>query len=341
MTLRFVAGFDDDDSSNSYNKWDTWTGVNGPSGTYGRNGKGIQIISNNVLGITKTVPSNDTYILGTAWYFNHATNEQTVGGFQFLEGSTLHINVRPKRAAGTFEIYRNTTLVDTSSGSLWSPQTWHYLEIKVVVHDTTGSVVINLDGTEVYDSGSIDTRNGGTGVIDKFQFGCNSGTPTWIDDLYLCDDLGSVNNAMLGDCVVEALTPNGNGNYSDFVGQDADSTDNYLNVDDGATVDDDTTYNAAGTAADTDSYAFGNMTADSGATIFGVQVGGIVRHEGGGGTMRFMHRRSATDDNGATQTPAAGYAWLGDIWEQDPQAGPGAWTVANVDASEFGIDIVT
>ena len=55
------------------------------------------------------------------------------------------------------------------------------------------------------------------------------------DDLYICDGTtvpGEPVNDFLGDVRVDTLYPNGNGNSSQWVGQDANSTDNYLNVDD-------------------------------------------------------------------------------------------------------------
>ena len=57
---------------------------------------------------------------------------------------------------------------------------------------------------------------------------------------------------------------NGNGQVSGLTGQDADSTDNYLNVDDGATPDDDTTYNEAGATGLVDQYTKAAISSPAG-----------------------------------------------------------------------------
>ena len=341
MSLVFMDGFDDGMQRDG--KYINFASALDLSSSFGRNGIGVRHDSNANDGMESAVPSNDTYIVGTAFWWNGVTNS-AFNAFAFKEGTTVHIAIRVRGSDGSFEIRRGTTLIETTNTGLFENQKWHYLEIKVVVHDSAGTVTINIDGTEVHSLTGADTRNGGaSGIIDRIGHGTNSGTAAhmYFDDYYILNDLTSINNDFLGDCVVETLNPDGNGNYSDHVGSDADSTDNYLLVDDAPTPDDDTTYVEAGTALDKDSYTFAAMAADSGATIFGVQAGHYIRHTGAGGTMRALHRRSSTDAFGDAATPASSYTFEGYVWNEDPQAGPGAWTVTNVDASEFGQEIVS
>lgn len=336
MSLIFLEGFDDGGSAN---KWNTWLATT-VSSSYGRNGLGCRISGNSSTQLGRSLPSNGTYIIGAAL-------QQPQGGLStfntlsFYEGATLHVAMRFDTSTGTINVYRSTTLIDSSSSGLISNGEWHYYEVKVTIHDSTGVFQVDLDGTQVINF-SGDTRNGGTsGVIDVIYFGCNSGNHLYMDDIYVFDDAGSTNNAVVGDCVVETIKPNGNGNYSDFTGSDGNSVDNYLLVDDAPTPDSDSTYVAAGIAGDTDTYAMSDLSAVTSATVFGVQVGTLARHEGAGGTYRHAHRRGTTDSFGSAKTPGASYGWDAYVWEQDPAAGPGAWTVANVNASEFGVDIVS
>jgi hypothetical protein len=341
VTALFLASFDDDDSDNVYNKWTDWTASNTISTSYGRNDRGVRHLTNTATALGIGFGGNDTIFTGQAIYFESAVSNFTIHAFSFLEGATTHVGIRPQGSDGSFDIYRGTTLLVAEAGGtgLFNTAVWHYIEFEVIISDTVGRVIIKVDATEVYDSGaSLDTKNGGTGVIDKCMWGGNSGYPTRMDDLYIFDDQGSLNNTFYGDAVVEKVIPDGAGNYTDFT---PSTGSNWQNVDDGPTIDGDSTYNSAGTGGDTDSYTFAAMAAASGADIAAVQIGAIVRHEGGGGTLRLMHRRSASDTFGATKTPSSGYGWVGELMEQDPQAGPGAWTVTNVDASEFGVDIVS
>jgi len=57
-------------------------------------------------------------------------------------------------------------------------------------------------------------------------------TRAYLDDIAINDISGSRDNSWCGDGHVIALTPNANGDSSQFVGSDGNSTDNYLLVDD-------------------------------------------------------------------------------------------------------------
>ena len=342
MSVVFMDGFDDGTQRNG--KYLAFHSGNDLSTSFGRNDIGVRLgPAGNANDLMESqVPSNDTYVVGSAVWWNGIFNSN-LNNYAFKEGTTIHVAVRLRGSDGAFELYRGTTLLETTATGLFSVQRWHYIEIKVVVHDSAGSIVINIDGTEVHSLTGADTRNGGTGIIDRISHGTESGATAnmYLDDYYILDDQDGVNDDFRGDSVVEISDPDGNGNYSDHVGSDGNSVDNYLLVDDAPTPDDDTTYVEAGTALDKDSYTFAALSAESSATVHAVQLGHYVRHTGAGGTMRPFHRRSSTDDFGDTVTPASSFTFKGYVWNEDPQAGPGAWTVANVDASEFGQEIVS
>ncbi|MDX1408170.1 MAG: hypothetical protein R3330_08555 [Saprospiraceae bacterium] len=337
MSLITIASFDD--GAQAYTgRWNTWSSLNNIIA--GRTGNAVRLDGNANNLIIADGMNDDTIILGCAFQWGGISS--SFSNFAFNEGGSTQVSVRCNGSG--FTAYRGTsTVLGSSASGLYGAFEWHYLEIKVVIHDTTGSVEIRLNGSTVLNLTNQDTQVTGNAAVTWVAHGAHSGTTGWLylDDYYICDGQGGINDDFLGDCKVEWHAPDGNGNYSDWVGQDADSTDNYLNVDDDGSPDDDTTYNEAGTAGDTDSYTHDNLDASSSAQVFGVQVGAIAKHTGGGGTMRLMHRRAGADDYQGTFTPGASYTWGGYIWDQDPQAGPGVWTPANVDASEFGVDIVS
>ena len=105
-----------------------------------------------------------------------------------------------------------------------------------------------------YSDTGVDTQNGGVAQIDNIELhGASSPDPVF-DDIYVLDDAGSDNTDFLGDCRVETIFPDADGNENDFTASPAVS--NYLNVDDGGSPDDDTTYNWSATATDRELYAF-------------------------------------------------------------------------------------
>jgi len=132
--------------------------------------------------------------------------------------------------------------------------------------------------------------------------------------------------------------PNGNGNSSDFVGSDADSTDNYLLVDDAGAPDDDSTYVESSTPGDKDTYAFGNLPA-SAATVHAVGVKVIAKKiDVGAPDLIAVARSSTTEDDSPSLGVGTTYIARQGIFEEDPNTSA-AWAPAAVDAAEFGIKV--
>ncbi len=351
MTMLQLDGFDDGLFSA---KWSATNGV--WTSTAARNGSGRRKTSGGGISYFRRFFSNSeehaTIIVGAAINLSSlpaAANPArgVLCDWRSDSDTTQHVSFGFNNV-GRVQFFRGAfgtgTLIGESDTGVIQATKWNYIEMLVTLSDASGIVECHVNGTEVINETSLDTKNGGTKtVFDTWGASADQSDihdPLW-DDLYVFNGAGSLNNDFVGDSVVEPLNPDGNGNYSDHVGSDGNSTDNYLLVDDAPNPDDDTTYVEAGTALDKDSYTFENMTAESAATVHGVQISHHVRHTGAGGTFRALHRRSSTDDFGDTVTPASSFTTERYVWEEDPQAGPGAWTVTNVDGSEFGQEIVS
>lgn len=263
--------------------------------------------------------------------------------FSLYEGSTSLLHVALKHATNDkLEVYRSTTRLGVCSTTL-VVDTWYYVELKVNISDTVGAPVVKINGvaeTITWDTGggsNQDTKNGGTGYVDMIRFGQVSGQNgyTDYDDYYICDSSGSTNNDFLGDVTVQALMPNGIGNYSQWT---PTSGDNYTNVDENPS--NDTDFVSASAASLRDSYAFENLSASS--TIYGIQqMARIKKTTSGLRTVRQFSRLSSTDlDAGAGEVSIPmGYALMRDISETKP--GGGGWDTTSVNDAEFGIRTVT
>lgn len=257
-------------------------------------------------------------------------------------GTTPHVSICINATAGRILAKRGNNLgteLGRSADGLFSQLQTHYLEAKVVLHDTTGSVQVRLNRQVILNLTNVDTKNGGTKtVFDRgniFHWS-TMGNNIYLDDLYLCNGLGSVNNDFLGSGTVEARRPNGNGNYSQWTGSDGNSTDNYLLVDDPApNPDDDSTYVEEATTNERDSYTMEDLVATTG-TPKAVAVRCLARYTGGGAeNMKLFVRRSSTDSDGPTLTLASSYRVENLILNEDPIAA-GAWTIANINSMECG-----
>lgn len=288
-----------------------------------------------------TAEEDDVIAIGF-WRYGAQQNETGSEANAFIRfssdgGTTHHLNFR-RTIAGHIQVYRGNTLLGTSDVIWRSNQDAHFVEIKAKLHDSTGTVDIHKDGVSVLSLTGQDTKNGGTKTVFDFVRIYNSITNSYWDDIYIINEQGSAPfNDMLGPGVVETLFPNGNGNYSDWTGSDADSTDNYLHVDEAPTHDGDTSYVETSTATDRESYDFDDLTMASG-TVLGVISTLVARTDGGAENIQFSTRPTSTDyDSADVAVPVSSYGEISHIWEQNPQTAA-AWTISTLDAAEFGFE---
>lgn len=101
-----------------------------------------------------------------------------------------------------------------TAGPVIVPSNWHFLEM--FIDPTNGIFTLRIDDPDASGSPAIS----GTGItfsathIGQLTFlqyfgGNGSGNP-WMDDLFLRDSLGTINNGFLGDRRIATLYPNGN-----------------------------------------------------------------------------------------------------------------------------------
>lgn len=261
----------------------------------------------------------------------------------FREGGTIHVSFDITGTGFIRASYGNSLGTSTTSSYQVPAATWIGLEFYVEVHDSAGVVkaYVNGSSTPIINVSGVDTKNGQTGVIDTF--GCNNSTGgagnTYYCDWVVYNNSGSVNNAPpIGDVRVETIYPNGNGNSSQFVGSDSNSTDNYLLVDE-TPYNSDTDYVESSTVGQKDTYAFGNITPATG-TVLAVQARLVAKKtDAGTREIKPVYRLSSTEVDGTIYPLTNSYAISpGDIQETKP--GGGAWTITDVNNAEFGVKVV-
>jgi hypothetical protein len=135
------------------------------------------------------------------------------------------------------------------------------------------------------------------------------------------------------------IRPDGNGNYSAWVGSDADSTDNYLHVDEDPH-DSDTSYVETDTATNRDSYTMDNYTLPTGFSVAAVIPMAIAKKVDAGGAVniQLFTRESATDADSATKTLGTDYQLHNDRQTTKPSGGN--WDQTSINAVEVGVEAV-
>lgn len=307
----------------------------------GRFGTNALVCSDSGRGAGRLLPVTlDNFKMGFAYSCGTGNNLPVVA---FRDGGSAQVELRLN---GSNQLYvtRNGTTLGTSSQSLVAFAAY-FVEWGVEIHDTTGTVVIRVDGAVVLNLTSQDTRAAGT-TVDRFYLqglGGGDGQSAVFDDMYILDDVdsgvtGAPNDNYLGDIRVVALLPDGNGNSSDLLGSDADSVDNYLLVDE-VPPDEDTTYVESSTVNDKDTYEYDDLTQTTGS-VFGVQISPRARKtDAGTREIATVARLVAVEVDGPNQSVPVAYTYLTDIREANPDGDQ--WTIADVNGAEYGVKVTT
>jgi len=239
---------------------------------------------------------------------------------------------------GSITIERNTTVLQRSTKTI-RIACWQYIEFKWSISNSIAadSCVLKINGVEYINlTAGTDTQNStaaemGYIIVNGFI------NYSYYTDIYVCDLNGSINNDFLGSIVVEALAPDGNGNTNDFVGTDADSTDNYLHVDE-TVVDEDTSYVESKTVGDIDLYTYDNLSGTP-TSIVGLAVRPIAKKPLGGNRVgKIITRINSTEYDGDMIYAGIEYKTAASIWELNPDDSA-AWEAADVNGAEFGIEV--
>ena len=313
----------------------TSTLINFPTG---RHGSGSRAVENgfNSATIKHTFTSTDFFVVGFA-YRQSITPLATLYSVQLLKGANVMISI-VVTAAGELQLRRGpTTQLAITSGLGLTIGAWAYIECKVTIHDTAGAYECQVDGVSVFSDSSVDTREGSDTEVDVFSMvGRTTQDPQW-DDIYILDDAGSDNTDFLGDCRVETIFPDADGNEVDFT-RVGGGSNNWEAVDDGLTLDHDTTYNHSSTVTDRDLYGFAALTGDI-DTIFGVDAKMLVRKDDAGfRQVRAIARSNTTEVEGSIETLGLDWKFVQHLMENNPDGG-GDWTETTVNAAQFGLDL--
>lgn len=290
-------------------------------------------------GVTKSGLANHaTYIVGAAIYPDDFSSAGPI--LAFIDSGTIHITISVN-TSGQILVYRGAhgaTLLATSASAL-ATDTWYYLEVKVTINDSTGTVEVRVNGSNTgwHNITGADTRNGASAQVNAIRIDGGTQDMRW-DDLVIMDGSGSApHNDFIGDVRVDAYLPNGNGNSSQLDGSDGNSVDNYLLVDDAAP-DSDSTYVQSATATEKDTYAFANMS-HTPATIYGVQINMTAKKDDAGTrSIAAVTRSDGADYDGTTQALSTAYTGYREVLTQDPDTSA-AWTKSGFDAAEFGVKV--
>lgn len=278
--------------------------------------------------VTKSVASGETWYTKTGVYFSSPTTTNQLG-ILFRESSTTHVEVRFDPGAGSITAYRGGTSVATATAVIGIEKIY-CIEVKVVVHDSTGVIQVKVDGVLEIDF-SGDTRNGGSGVIDNIKWQASSDNSSslyaYLSDIVIRDDgwpgLGGLN----------LLVPTGNGTNTAWTGTYADVDELPPSFTDDIDTD-------AGTTTTKETYTHAGLAASAYDSIAFVAVQAVAKLDGAGsGNIRSIVKSGSTYGNGSSTALTTSAAWVELYQTTDPDTAS-AWTKAGVGSAEFGVETI-
>ena len=262
-------------------------------------------------------------------------------------GASGHVYLR-RLSTNALAAYRG----DPNSGTLGSPSgtviatspagvldgNWHYIEVYAVIHDSTGRLTVRVDGNTVIDF-TGDTRNGGTSTnIDTVRFRSgkyvSNACVVSIDDLYICDATGAVNNTFLGDVRVQTMLPNAAGASTQLT--PTGSANNWANV--GEVPYNIATYNASATVGQSDLYGLSDLVAGT-TSVMGVQtVAHMQKSDAGAANAKIALKSGVSTYYDITRSLGTSPTAYTQVRETDPATSV-AWTVNGANALEAGMEV--
>jgi hypothetical protein len=288
--------------------------------------------------ITPNLGAQTGYVTGFGWKFDQQpTTDLFLNSFD--SAGAQAVNFRSYWTGSAIEIraYRGGTLLGTSSGASLAISTWYFIEFKVTIHNSTGTVDIKVDGSDILNLSSQDTQVGTPQDTVKWSFTSSGATPRymWYDDWYICNLSGSQNNDFLGDHRVDLLVPNAAGDSTDWT---PDTGNNWDRVNENP-ADDDTTYVESNTSTDRDLYNYQSTPTVS--DVKGVQLNTVVRETDADiYSLKHVAKSSTTTDVGSAQVVGSGasYTSIYKIYELNPHTSS-AWTDSELNSAQFGIEV--
>jgi hypothetical protein len=284
---------------------------------------------------TPALTTDATLVVGMAIKFTQF-HANPVPFLHFYDNTTQGMNLRVT-STGELGVYRGSTAINTTVGLSLLTGTWYYIEFKVLCDDTVGTYEVRVGGANVLSDTGVDTKASTHtyhNIVRLYQNTVYVCYP-YYDDIYCLDGSGATNNDFLGNMRVIAIRPDGDTAANAWTRSGGAENFDLVNE---SICDDDTGYVESAVSTTKDLYTYGAISelADS---VKGIQINTVCREtDANSFSLVTVAKLGATESNSAASAiGTTDYIMKTRLMETDPTGN--AWTIANVDASEFGIKV--
>jgi hypothetical protein len=290
--------------------------------------------NNDNISFYRVLPSTYSQLVWGVRFYTSSTVQSDIFKFRTSGGTTVG-SLRINSATGNLSVYNAaSTLVAT--GFRNAMNAYHYLEFRIFVNGASGECEVYLDGT--LEIATTVSNFGSTNIGQIMSTLTQSGGQLYLDDVYVLDTTGGAPlNTFLGDSHIETLLPTSDGANTDWTPNSGGTE--YTQVDDNP-YDGDTTYIYDNTPGNISTFGCADLSFASG-TVYAVQPNLMARKDDSGlREIRPVIRQGGVDYSvGTVVAPAVSYLLYTDILPLDPVGA--TWTAANVNANEYGVELVT
>lgn len=348
MALRYIDSFDFYQTADIARRW---TSVFSPAQvtinpTAGRcNSQCLQLAGGFSHVYKGVVTSGDTVIFGMAVQIDTDALAGDVPFFTFGTGSYAHLRFFRVWNDGSIQVNRTAVtgevVIGNTSADVLRLDRWYYVEIKVVLSLTAGSIDVRVNANNVLSLSGI--RTVGYGLSDLattttwFGFESTNTSNYFIDDVYVADGTAGTVANFIGDVTVEYLETIADGVNSAWSLQGAPTR--WQAINDDSAPDGDTDYIYADTAGVVNTSDFESPTLVT-ADVYGVQVNiDAEKEDSGDRAIAAVVRHAGVDNIGSNLYPSEGnFLVLSTIYDKNPGTSS-QWTLADVQAAEFGVKL--
>jgi len=335
MTLLKMEGFDHLHSDDFVKKGFSEEYSVTTSSSYARYGGQGAVAAASIDGFTWNTGVNKSTI-----YFGAAVKKQEGGSITYHasypivrfidESAVIQVRIHVMSDYSIAAYQGDGTLLGASAADVFLDLKWQYLEVKVTISATVGEVTVRINGTQVLNLTSQDTKNGSDYIRD-IRCGCiNASRRVYYDDMYIDDAQFN------GDCRVKTFVPDSISSTNNSFTASAGNKDECVDEEE---QNGDTDYITSNTL--NHKQGFGITTGALG-TVQAIQLNNCCRiDEVGDRKITPLIRSNGTDYQGTeTELITAEYLFESEIFETDPDDS-NPWTQTKLEAAEFGLEITT
>jgi len=302
----------------------------------------------NMAGTTITTPSLGVGVVRVAGFGLRLATFDNATFLQFLLGgiaqTTLTFN-----ASRQVEIRRgpnNGTIIATGTTQI-PASSWVYIEVRLTITDNTGpatgTIEVHINEVSELNLSAIQTAPTANGDgADQVRFVGKSAVTCEFDDFWSINEDSGGTVGFRGDLVIEGILPTAAGASTQWSVTGAAT--NFDAVNDTAASPNNNDYVSSDTNGQIDYYEHGDLGFITGAVeAIAVSLGVRMDNAIGSRVIRPRFRRSSGTSGAGPNVSVSGTSVVEAVavMEQDPTAGPGAWTLAEINAGQFGMEVVS